>query len=114
MRFQQIIAVVARRLNVQAVREILTVDVFARIEGLTLCMACDSSVASVDHGMYSGSHSSLMHSRLNGNPPNQPVLRGWPTTEAITATGTLKRLSQLAGLTGLASGGTGSSRQRTS
>lgn len=66
MRFQQIIAVVARSLNIAGVREISSVDAVARVADLPLCMAC----VSPGIGMYSGSPlTHLMHRLGNLNPP---------------------------------------------
>ena len=68
MRFQQIIAVVARRLNIAGAREISSVDAVAHAADLPLCMACDSPGI----GMYSGSPLTLtqhLHRLGNLNPP---------------------------------------------
>lgn len=94
MRFEQIIAVVARRLVIAGVREVKSVVAFARVGNLPLCMA------SVSPGMYSGSqlemHLMHCHWGWNWNPPT--------ATPATTVTGSkrkrslLKRLVSLPGL----------------
>lgn len=86
MRQQQIIAAVTRALQLAGVREISSVDTFARLTGLHLCMAC------VSPGMhsYSGSH-------VGWSDPDSPSLSLWTTNGEPGGNGKRKRLP-LAGI----------------
>ena len=106
MRFEQIIAAVARSLNIVGVREISSIDAFAHASGLQLCMACVSPGNGMYSGsLYSGSQPGRMLHQSSWCHPSQQSNRAWLATVANTATGKRKRLPLTARLLGLAKRG---------
>jgi hypothetical protein len=108
MRFNQIIAAVARSLKIEGVREISSVDAFAHASGLQLCMAC------VSPGMdrYPGPQPRLMFNQSSWGHRNQLTSHAWLSKVACTALGKRKRLPLTARLIGLAKRGSASLTNR--
>ncbi|MCO8122706.1 hypothetical protein NHH03_13240 [Stieleria sp. TO1_6] len=101
MRFQQIIAAVTRSLNLKGVREILSVDSFARATDLSLCMACVSPTM----GRSREASVMLVSYQCHPGRPEQPAIHRWQPAGGITATGKRKRLPATARLLGMAKRG---------
>ncbi|QEF96941.1 hypothetical protein Mal15_09710 [Stieleria maiorica] len=108
MRFEQIIAVVTRSLNIAGVREISSADAFAHASDLQLCMAC----VSPGNGVYSGPQTMLMQYQPGCGHPSPPTSHGWLTTVANTAGGKRKRLPLTVRLLGLAKRGSAALQRR--
>ncbi|MCC9602581.1 hypothetical protein LOC67_18680 [Stieleria sp. JC731] len=95
MRFEQIIAVVARSLVIAGVREVKSVGTFARVSDLCLCMAS----VSPGKGMYLG-HQPMLHQLQHHWNWDWNTSTADPAT-AITASKRKRSLAKrLLGLTG--------------
>ena len=91
MRFEQIIAAVTRRLNIEGIRANTVVDGLARTADLQLCMACVSPGVQ----MYPGSDQVIALQRCHVGHSGHPVHPSWRPTVVGPGNGKRKRLPLL-------------------
>lgn len=101
MRFEQIIAAVTRRLNLEGIRANTVVDGLAHAADLQLCLACVSPGMRMDPG----SATTYAYQQRYGGHSSHPVHPNWRPAVAGVGTGKRKRLPLATRLLGTAKHG---------